>query len=80
MPHTIGKVQFSEEDSRVFYIAFENLAKHINLKILSHKYSYELGEDLYEDSVFESIYNNLDPETKKDVGSMYFAAIEQYKN
>lgn len=79
MPHTIGKVHFSEEDSRVCYIAFENLAKHINLKILSHKYSYELGEDFYEDSVFESIYNNLDPETKKDVGSMYFAAIEQYK-
>lgn len=78
-PHTIDKVQISEENLRIPYIAFENLAKHINLKILSHKYRYELGEDYYEDSVFESIYNNLDLSFSEDIGSMYLAAIDQYK-
>ncbi len=78
-PHTLDKVQVSEENYRIYYIAFENLAKHLNMKILSNKYQYELGEDYYEDSIFESIYNNLDALVNDDIGAMYFAAIDQYK-
>lgn len=78
-PHTIDKAQVSEENLRIFYIAFENLAKHINQKILSNRYQYELGEDYYEDSVFDNIYTNLDLPFSKDLSNMYFAAIDQYK-
>ena len=78
-PHTLDKVTVSEESIRIFYIAFENLAKHFNLKILSKAYQYELGEDYYEDSIFEGIYNNLDSNNTEDISSMYFAAIDQYK-
>jgi hypothetical protein len=49
------------------------------MKILSNKYWYELGEDYYEDSIFESIYNNLDELANDDIGAKYFAAIDQYK-
>jgi len=78
-PHTFDKVQESEEDRRIYYIAFENLAKHFNMKILSKKYQYELGEGYYEDSIFEGIYNSLDTSANNDIGSMYFSAIDQYK-
>jgi len=78
-PHTLDKAQVSEKNHRIYYIAFENLAKHINMKILSNKYWYELGEDYYEDSIFESIYNNLDELANDDIGAKYFAAIDQYK-
>lgn len=78
-PHTLDKAQVSEENLRIPYIAFENLAKHINMKILPSRYRYELGEDYYEDSVFERIYHNLDALTKEDIGTMYFNAIDQYK-
>lgn len=33
----------------------------------------------YEDSIFESIYKNLDALANSDIGSMYFTAIDQYK-
>ncbi len=78
-PYTWDKVRVPEENTRVYYIAFENLAKHFNLKILSNAYQYELGEDYYEDSIFEGIYNNLDSNNTEDISSMYFAAIDQYK-
>ncbi len=78
-PHTIDKVQISEENFRIPYIAFENLAKHLNLKILSKGYRYELWEDYYEDSVFENIYNKLDSASTEDISSMYCNAIDQYK-
>ena len=78
-PHTIDKVQVSEDDLRIPYIAFENLAKYINLKILLHRYQYELDEGYYEDTVFEGIYNSLDSMAKDDISAMYFAAIDQYK-
>lgn len=78
-PHTINKAQVSDADFRIPYIAFENLAKYINLKILLHSHQYELDEGYYEDSVFESIYNSLDSMAKDDIGAMYFAAIDQYK-
>jgi len=78
-PHTLDKVQVSEDNLRVPYIAFENLAKHINLKILSNMYQYELGEDYYKDSVFESIYNSLDSGSIENISSMYFNAIDLYK-
>jgi len=77
-PHTIDKVQISEENLRIPYIAFENLAKHINIKILSNKYQYELGEDYYEDSVFDNIYNGLDGAYAEDIGRMYSVAIDFY--
>ncbi|MDD3535488.1 MAG: hypothetical protein PHC50_05010 [Candidatus Cloacimonetes bacterium] len=78
-PHTLDKAPVSEENHRVYYIAFENLAKHFNMKILANEYQYELGEEYYEDSVFESIYQNLDVLANNDISSMYFIAIEQYK-
>ncbi len=79
-PHTFDKAQVSEENLRIFYIAFENLAKHINQKILFKRYQYELGEDYYEDSIFESLYNNLDSICSGNVVSMYFKAIDQYNS
>jgi hypothetical protein len=79
-PHTFDKAQVSEENLRIFYIAFENLAKHINQKILFNRYQYELGEDYYEDSIFESLYNNLDSVSSGNIVSMYFKAIDQYNN
>lgn len=78
-PYTIDKAQEIEENFRIYYIAFENLAKHINMKILSNRYRYELWEDYYEDSIFDNIYNNLDSLTKESIGTIYFHAIDQYK-
>jgi hypothetical protein len=79
-PHTFDKAQVTEENLRIYYIAFENLAKHINLMILSNGFRYELGEDYYEDSIFENIYNSLDSIFSEDIGRMYFTAIDQYKS
>ncbi|MEN6291898.1 MAG: hypothetical protein ABFD07_07790 [Methanobacterium sp.] len=78
-PHTLDKADIADDNFRIPYIAFENLAKHINLKILSNRYQYELGEEYYEDAIFESIYNNLDTLANDDIGAMYFTAIDQYK-
>ncbi len=75
---TLDKYTNNDQDSRIYYIAFENLAKFLNLKILSHKYQYELGEEYYADSKFQSIYALLEMDYQHDISGMYLAAIDEY--
>lgn len=77
-PYTIDRINLLEDNLRIYYIAFENLAKHINLKLLPIGYKYELGEEYYHDSVFENIYNNLDTQFSSNVERMYSLAIEEF--
>jgi len=78
-PCTIDIAQISEGELRVYYIAFENLAKHLNLKLLADNPDYELGEEYYEDSVFKSMYSELESEYGDDICCMYTKAIDQYQ-
>lgn len=75
---TLDKYTYDEHDSRIYYIAFENLAKFLNFKILTHKYQYELGEEYYADSKFQSIYALLEMDYHHDISGMYLAAIDKY--
>lgn len=79
LPYTLGKIQTPVEAPRVYYIANENLARHINMRILDNKYPYDLGDDYYDASVFDRIYRDLDSQNIGDISSLYFAAVEQYK-
>lgn len=72
-PHTLDKAQVSEKNHRIYYIAFENLAKHINMKILSNKYWYELVKTIMRIQ-FLKVSTIIDALANDDIGAKYFAA------